>query len=307
MITRFFSTSRPAHLIIISAFVFVLFFVVRAESVFEEFQLLKLIRALLTVLILIFSISLLAFFVTKNNLTKRNSYKIMFFALFFAVLPQTLLNDNIIVANLFVLLALRRIISLRTNKNLIKKLFDAGFWIAIASLFYFWAFLFFGLILSALFLFTIANTRNLILPFLGLLTVVVLVVCYSIIVNDTFGNVIVFVDGISYDFSAYNHLKFIIPITVLTSLGIWSSFFYLKTFKDKPKNYRAAHFLVLLCTLIAVMIVVVSPLKTGSEFMFLFAPLAIIMSNYIQIAQEKWFAEVFVWMLIITPITLLFL
>jgi hypothetical protein len=47
---------------------------------------------------------------------------------------------------------------------------------------------------------------------------------------------------------------------------------------------------------------VLAPNKNGSEFLFIFAPLAIIITNYIESIKETWFAEVFVWLLIITPI-----
>jgi putative effector of murein hydrolase LrgA (UPF0299 family) len=59
--------------------------------------------------------------------------------------------------------------------------------------------------------------------------------------------------------------------------------------------------------LIAFSIVVIAPVKSGSEFLFLFAPLAIIVTNYIETIQENWFKEVFLLVLIITPIALLML
>jgi len=307
MITRFFSTSKPIHLVLISIVVALLFIIARFETLFENFNLVEGFKHILILGLLIFSIIVLAFFVTKNNLTKRNSYKIIFYTLFLAALPSTMLFNDVIIANLFVMLALRRIISLRTNANVKKKLFDAAFWIGIATLFYFWAFLFFPLILAALFLFSISSAKNWIIPFLGLLTVMILVVGYSIIMQNSVGNIFEYIAGISYDFTSYNKLSFIVAITIILSMGIWALFFYIKTFKDKAKNYRAAHFLVLLSALLAMLIVVVTPVKNGSEFIFLFAPLSIIMSNYIQVVNDRWFGEAFFWLLIATPIGILFL
>jgi hypothetical protein len=307
MITRFFSTSKPIHLVIISVLVFVLFLILRLNNDPLNLEFNELLKTVIIGGLLIFSLSLFGFFVTKNHLTERNSYKLVFFFLFLSIIPATLTSNKIIIANFLILLAIRRIISLRSKINIKKKLFDAAFWIALATLFYFWSFLFFALILAALLLFSIESTKNWIIPFLGLLTVAILLISYSIISNNSYGEPTLIIDAISYDYTPYNNMKFIVAVTIIVSLGIWATFFYLNSLKDKPKNHRAAHFLVVLSCFIAMVIVVVSPDKTGKEFLFLFAPLAIIMANYIQIVKDKWFAEAFVWLLILTPVSLLFL
>ena len=53
--------------------------------------------------------------------------------------------------------------------------------------------------------------------------------------------------------------------------------------------------------------VILAPQKNGSEFLFLFAPLSIVMTNYIESIKEKWFKEVFLSMLIVVPLILLVL
>ena len=59
--------------------------------------------------------------------------------------------------------------------------------------------------------------------------------------------------------------------------------------------------------LIAFTIVIIAPAKAGSEFLFLFPPLAVIVTNYIEMIQEKWFKELFLLVLIIAPFILLML
>ena len=307
MITRFFSTSKPIHLIIVAILTFVLFVYARF-GVFEDgFEWSLAAKELGVYLVLFISIAILAFYVTKNNLTQRNSYKILFYVLFLAALPATLQFDNIILANLFVLLAMRRIMSLRTNLRIKKKLFDAAFWIGIASLFYFWSILFFALILAALLLFSMEQLKNWVIPFLGLLTVAILVICYAIITQDTFGDISQYIEATNYDFSQYNDMAFILPGTILISLGLWALFFYLKSLDDKPKVFRVVHVLVIISAILSMAIIAVTPNKNGSEFIFLFAPLAVIMSNYLQLVKESWFAELYVWLLILTPVAVLLL
>ena len=71
---------------------------------------------------------------------------------------------------------------------------------------------------------------------------------------------------------------------------------------NKPKNYRPSFILVGITFLISTLIIVVSPQKNGSEFIFLFAPLAIIITNYIEMVTERWFKEALLLILIFTPI-----
>ena len=111
----------------------------------------------------------------------------------------------------------------------------------------------------------------------------------------------------SFDFTGLNSKRIIIATTILISYGTWASFFFIKHIKNKAKTYRPSFVLVIISSLIGLLIIAVSPNKTGSEFLFLFAPLAIIMTNYLEVIEETWFKEVIVWVLVITPIIALVL
>jgi hypothetical protein len=302
MITRFFSTSKPIHLVLVSFFVFGLFLVIRFGYYSEGIDSTQILKELVLYSVTILSIFVLSFFVNKNNLTKQNSFKILFFSLLLACIPETIQHGNIIISNVFILFAIRRIISLRSNLSIKKKLFDAAFWIVLASLFYFWSILFLILVFAALIFYSIGQINNWIIPFTGILTVVLIVVCYYILTENSFGDINRYVDGLSFDFSNYNKLSLIISITIILSLGLWALFFYIRKLQDKTRAYRPSFILILMALIIGSTIVILAPNKNGSEFIFLFGPLAIIMTNYIESIKETWFAEVFVWLLIITPI-----
>lgn len=302
MITRFFNTSKPIHLVLVSFFVLIVFVVIRSSYYAQGINSFEILKELILYGITLLSIFVLSFFVNKNNLTKKNSFKILFFSLFIACIPQTIQHGNIIIANVFILFAIRRIISLRSNLYVKRKLFDAAFWIALASLFYFWSVLFFLLVFAALIFYSISQINNWIIPFTGILTVALVVICYYIITENSFGDIFNYVDGLSFDFSNYNKLSLIISITILLSLGIWAMFFYVKKLQDKSRAYRPSFIMVMITLIIGAAIVVVAPNKNGSEFIFIFAPLSIITTNYIEAIKGSWFAEVFVWLLVLTPI-----
>ena len=307
MITRFFSTSKPIHLVLVAIFSFFVFILSRMDRFNDAFSLVSLVQELALFLVLFVSISVLAFFVSKNNLTQRNSYKILFFALLLAIIPESITFNNQLLANLFILLALRRLFSLRSNLRIKKKLFDAAFWIAVAALFHFWSILFIALIFGSLLLFSIANLKHWIIPITGLLCVFLLVSCYYLIVDDSIVGLYGLIDAFNFDFSNYNDLSFIIRLTIVLSFSIWATFFYIKGLNDKPKPLRSSHVLVIHTLIIAVFVALLSPLKNGGEFVFLFAPLAIIMANFVEGLSERWFSEIYIWLLILTPFIQFFL
>tara|TARA_R110002073_G_scaffold56835_14_gene144532 strand:- start:12310 stop:13233 length:924 start_codon:yes stop_codon:yes gene_type:complete len=302
MITRFFSTSKPIHLVLISFFVLGLFLVVRLGYYYEGISALQIGKEVLLYGITLLSIFVLSFFVNKNNLTKQNSFKILLFSLFLACIPATIEYGSIIVSNVFVLFAVRRIISLRSNLHIKKKLFDAAFWIALASLFYFWAILFLILVFAALMFYSIGQSNNWMIPFTGIITVALIVVSFNIISQNTFGNMNTLIDTVSFDFSNYNQLNLMVSISVISLAGLWALFFYVKKLQDKSRALRPSFVLILIALIIGIAIVILSPNKNGSEFIFLFAPLAIIMTNYIESIKKVWLAELFIWLLIFTPI-----
>lgn len=307
MISNFFSQARPIHFVIVSTFLLMVFIASKIYAIHEPFSLQLLAEQSFYFVIVLSSLFILDFFASRNSLTKRNSYKLLMFGLFLAMLPETLLNSKALLANFFILLALRRIISLRTQKEIKKKLFDAAFWVSIATLLYFWAALFFILIFAAMVLYSIVNIKNWIVPLTGVLTVVIIWVSTMMLMNydftDYFDELFVY----SIDFTGLNSSRIIISATILISYGTWGSFYFIKHIKEKSKSLRPSFTLVVISAIIALMIILISPQKNASEFIFLFAPLSIIMTNYLEVTRENWFKEVLIWVLVLIPAVFLIL
>jgi len=307
MITSIFSKSKPINFIVVffitlSAFIIANFKLGNEALIFNT-----IVEKTIIFGICFFSILTLNFIVGKNSLTQKNNYEIILYSLFLLMLPESLLSDKIIISNFFILLALRRTLSLRSQINLKKKLFDASFWVAIAAIFYFWAILFFILIYAVLLLFTDNKIKNWIVPFTGLITVLLIMVSYSIIANDTFFEAINISPVVSFDYSNFNSFKDVIAITILLSFGVWSSIFYLASIKKRMKKFRPIFKAIFISLAIAFVIMIIAPKKNGSEFLFLFPALSIVVANYIETIKEKWFKEIFLLILIISPIILLIL
>lgn len=307
MISSFFSKAKPIHFVIVCLILLLSFSTAKFYTIDSTFNLGLLLKEIGLFMVCLSTVFILDFFGSRNNLTKKNSYKILIFSLFVALLPESILNSNLLLSNFFILLAIRRIISLRSNKDIKKKLFDAAFWISIASLFYFWAILFYALIFIGLILYRIVDVKNYIVPFIGTLTVGVLSLSYMILTGQElmgyFNNLVRF----SFDFSSLNSQRIVISSTIILTYGIWSLLYFIRYLKSKSKKSRPSFILLIFAAIIGLAIIAISPNKNGSEFIFLFAPLSIIITNYLETISEKWFKEGLLLGLVITPILILML
>ena len=307
MITSVFSKSKPINFLIV--FSLSLFALLVAVYKYSDITLNGVSISKLTVVFLccFLSVLLVDFIVTKNSLSQKGNTEVLLFSTFLLTIPQVFLNWEIVLSNFLVLLALRRIISLRTQNEHIKKLFDAGFLIGLASVFYFWSLLFFILIFVALLFYAESEIKKWIVPCLGLITIIMISIGLSIVLYDDFFSILNIDTNVDFNFNSYNSVQFIAAITVLLSFGLWSSLFYLKDINKKMKTFRPSYKVVFIACILATILVVIAPKKDGSEFLFLFAPLAIIISNYIETIEEKWFKTLFVLLLLVIPMVLLML
>ena len=229
------------------------------------------------------------------------------YSLFLLLVPQVFMSQEVLISNLLILLALRRIVSIRSQKEVIKKLFDAGVLVALASLIYFWAILFFVVILLALLFFSEQRLKSWFVPFLGVFAVIIVVIGVSVIFNDTYFGYLNITPQVDFDLSHYNSIQFIVAITVLLSFGLWSSIFYLKDLKTKTGTYKPTYKVIFVSCIVASAILIIAPNKNGSEFVFLFAPLSVVITNYIETIEDKWFKDLFVVVLFVIPFVLLVL
>jgi hypothetical protein len=305
MITSIFSKSKPINFILVAVFIILLFVISSYSTLFIEFN--TTVESFLKLFVTLFLVFVLDFIISKNNLTQKNSYAIMTFGLLFGMFPEALKYSDLLFSNLFVVFAIRRLISMHSKLHIKKKLFDAGFWIAFATLFYFWSILFFSLVIVALIYYAQNDIKNAIIPIVGLVTVLVLLIIYNIIFFDAYIRPSNFSREASVVFTAYNTNESILKFTVLFTSFVWTLIYYFRILPDKSKKLRPSYFIIAWAAVIAILVAIISPSKNGSEFVFLFVPFSIIMANYIEIISERWFKEVFVALFIIIPIVSLVL
>ncbi|WP_289022118.1 DUF6427 family protein [uncultured Salegentibacter sp.] len=301
MLTSFFGKSKPVNGIVITLFLILFFTIANFRSWFLDFELLNFLENFVVLVCLILSVFILNFIAKKNELTQRSAYKILFFAIFSASFFSLLKNHQVIFANLCVLFALRRVISLQTKKVVQRKIFDATFWICIASLFYFWAILFLVVVYAGI-IYYLPKAKNWLIPPIAALTVTLLTQSFHIIAYDQFYTLGEWFQWNYFDYSNYQDPKILIPISIILALALWSLVQFFSVVNKASVSVKASLNLVLLSLLTAVGVAIFAPTKDGSELIFFFVPLSIIVSIYFDQKSDKVFREVLLALLILMPL-----
>ena len=303
MLTSFFSKSTPINFVVIAVYMVIFYCIAVFEGNFDTSPGSIFTEVLVLVLFILSSV-LMDFIAKRNEITSRNAYKTILFAAFGCMLFEALRNNDVVIANFFVLLALRRVISLKSQRETKKKIFDATLWICVASLFYFWSILFIGVIFFGIIIHVSHNIKNWLVPIISFLTVLSLVTCVELLINDSFYTFSEWFQESNFDFSAYRNPAILIPVSFLLALSIWSLFFYMGIIQRASSMLKSSLLLFLLNFFLAVGVALLAPTKNSSELIFFLAPLAIIVTNYFQLLKDKWFQETLLWLIISLPIIL---
>jgi len=317
MLTSFFGKSIPLNYLILSVFVVVGYLLgAIPESTLIITPYFLFVHAGFVILSVL-SMLLLDFIIRKNNLTKTNTFAILFFTCFMVMLPTIFLQHKILLANAFLILALRRIMSLRSDKNSSKKILDASLWITIASLFYFWSLLFFIPLWIAIIQKPNSNYKQMLIPFTGLVAVLIINSAYQLIVHDSFAWFFNWKEPIGFDFSKYNSASVLVPVTVILAFYIWTGAYRILKLSSVSLKEKSNYLLMFYVSLTSFFVALLGPEKTGAEILFVLAPISIIAANYIEgfetdrfvqkDVSEFWFKEIMLWLVVILPFVFLFL
>lgn len=307
MIANFFHKTKPVHSFFISG----LFFVYFLLSIFivekPEFSFLLILQKLGFLFVFIVFFFLVRFVNRKNYLSGQDGYVLLILAMLFGMFPRAMEINNLFVSLFFLLLAMRRIYSIRTFKNVKQKLFDSGLWIGVAALFYMWSSIFLGLIFLAVFVHKRQEIRNLIIPIVGFITPIFLAFTYYFVTDDisSFYNRLIFEYSLSFD--NYFAINLWLPIIILFILSIIGIAIVSIKIYSLTNDLKPSWALILAHFFIAIYIIIFSPIKDGSEMLFIFFPISIIIANNLQLINKRVFREILVYGLLALSFSVYFL
>lgn len=306
MLANFFGKSNPVNLVLI----FLLFLGFYSAALFSINTGIEINSTLLLDSLYIIGLSLLLFFffnfiLSKNKLTLFNSYGFLFFVLLFGFFPKTMLDKQEIFLNVLLLIFLRRVYSLRSSKSILKKMFDSGFWLGVLFILEPFTVLFGALIIIATFLFQKINFRTILIPVLGFIVPVFCYFAYCFWFDQVDKFLALFYLYTEYDFSMYVNGTLYVSILFISILTVIS--IILKT----PKvflisgNYRKYWTLILVNLLISILMIVFSNNPNGSEFIYTFFPVAVILTNWVEGIKRTFVKDLLLVICILFPVVLL--
>ncbi|NHN25624.1 hypothetical protein FIA58_008035 [Flavobacterium jejuense] len=240
---------------------------------------------------------LVNFISLKNNLTRNNNYAILLFFIFLLFFPTIFKNKNILISNFFLLLSLRRLISLKSMKNTKEKIFDASFWIFLAALFHFWSILYIMLVFISIVLHVSRDYKNWIIPGIALFSVIILFFIFNIISENALLEDIFNKTYISFDFTYFENIYQNIALAVFSSIGFLFFISMIVTLSAKPMNMKTSYKKIIFSFLLGLAIYGISADKNNSCLAFSLAPLAIMGANFIENQENKIIKEVTLYLL----------
>lgn len=292
MIASIFSKTRPFNYIItgiILLFCYVLYSISNQTIIFTVKGVSMLVVELTLLLI---SCALVNFIALKNTLTKNDNYAILLFVIFILFFPSIFKNKEILIANFFLLLALRRLISLKSMIAPKEKLFDASFWILIAALFHFWSIVYIVLVFVSIILHVSRDFKNWLIPFIAAFTVGILFLCVNLMTDNFLWEHLRNQSYVSFDFTYFENIYQNIAVSVFASISILFFVSQSTSIGSKPLNMQSSYKKIVFSFLLGVLIYGLSANKNNSCLAFSFAPLAIMGANFIESLETKLLKEI---------------
>lgn len=291
MIASLFNKSRPINYVLISLLLVVFYFLYLTKDFSWTEYYFTIVQKIGLLLILIVSLFLVRFITKRNGLSKDNSYAAFLFVVFLILFPTTLVNTNIILANFFLLLALRRLVSMQSLVTPKEKIFDASFWIFVASLFHFWCILFLILVFISIVFHVSRDYRNWLIPFIAFFAVLVLFTLAVLILDS---DLLAYVAGkmqISFDFTYFENVFQNIALAFFSSVAVLFFATQVLALQNRPLNMQSSYKKILFTFLLGVAVYVLSASKNNSFLIVTFFPLAVLGTNFLEGLDNKWLKE----------------
>ena len=291
MIASVFKKSTPLNYALIVFLVLFFFFIYQFQDLSWISSVVGLLKKGLTFIVVLASIFLTSFIGKRNGLTKDSSYTAIIFLLLLLFFPSIMNNLNMLLANFFILLALRRLISLQSMKASKEKIFDASLWIFVASLFHFWCILFLILVFISIIFHVSRDYTNWVLPFIAFIAVAIFFTFFTSI----FGiNTVVYLQKstqISLVIDYFTNSNQNLALSIYVSVALFFVFSMFITLSHRPSILQLSYKKIVTSFFIGVLVFVLSANKSSDLLLLTTAPLAILASAHIEYSQTKFKQE----------------
>lgn len=261
-----------------------------------------LVVKLIVMALLLFSVFAVDFIIKRNKMTEPNSFAILFYAILIIAFPETLLDNDAVLCSMFLLFASRRLISIRSLKDIKLKVFDATIWVVVSSFFYDWAILYLILVFSAIYIYEPKNARNWMVPFASIFTVFMIGYCALVLSDNTNFIFEHYQFNFNFDTSYYlniaNSSKLALYILLVLALSIYAFLKLGKAGLGKIVTLR----LIALSFIIGLVVKMLTTSSDDFPIMITFFPAVVFIANYVESIKKPKIKELVLVVSIAAPI-----
>lgn len=232
-----------------------------------------------------------------NELTDtKNCYSIAFFSIFVVLFPTLFDKVKLVGANLLIIVALWRVLTLKTGEGIPQKLFDTSLLIICAGLLHPWALIFLLNVWISLLFYGAEKRRYWFIPFLAIITVSILLGAILLILQepfpiDDFTNLITSDINNLLNFSSHSIATTIAVCSLALLLLVALAVYYFRSVYHSISSLIVIQFLW-----IGLIVVFLS-----KEVIYTFAPIAILFALYVEKIRVWWLKEIVLWSLLSMP------
>tara|TARA_B100000780_G_C20967183_1_gene386130 strand:- start:68 stop:724 length:657 start_codon:yes stop_codon:yes gene_type:complete len=213
-----------------------------------------------------------------------------------------MLDRDEVFLNLLILVFLRRIYSLRSSKDVYKKIFDSGFWLGILFLLEPTTLIFGILIFLSIGLFQKGSNRTFLIPCVGFVAPVFFYFTYCFWFDDMEKFTKLFLWYSDYNFQIYSKKSILFSSLFLGILTLISIFIKTPKVFLISGSYRKYWVLIIFNLLIGIAVLMIQKSHNSFEIMLLFFPVSVIITNWLESIRKPFFKNIFIGSLIIIPI-----
>lgn len=306
MISSFFSKTKPISYVVLLVFLGGFYWVVEASKNNFEFTTESFWLQMLVMLVLLASVFVIDDMVKKEKITGQSSFAMLFFVLLMVVFPKTILDNNAILANVFMLLSIKKLLEIKEAKNIKHKVFDAALLICVASLFYKWALLYFIVVFFSLNTYGGKNIKNWIAPLMAVISFLMVATAVLAIFN----NVAFLGKQYNFEILGIDHTAIIsklgIKHAVFLLLIVGFAIFDFIKYRKKGGGKLITMRMLLLCFVLVFPILFLEPTRSN-PILLAFFPAAVFLGSYMETVQRKRFKEFILIVFIALPFFMFFI
>ena len=299
MITSVFRKSTPLNYTLVIIGVIIVFFILQIHLNLGDVSGFVIVNDFLLLTVIFASLFTVNFITKKNGLSKDSAYTVLFYFLFLMFFPSVWIDFNLLLSNFFILLALRRLISMHSAKAPKEKIFDASLWIFMAAIFHFWSILYILLVFITILFNTARDYRNWILPFIAFFVAATIFVLVALFFETNWISILLEKANINYkiDYFQNNSQNWALSIYVTISLFFLVSMVF--SISKKAQIIQSSFNKIISAFIIGLLVFIISPFKSNDVLIFTIAPLAIMATSHIEMSKLKLQQEIILGVLII--------